>query len=117
MKLGERIKKIRELKNLTQDFMAEQLRMTQSSYSKLEKRNDIQFSKLEQIAKVLGVRTEEIIKLDERVVFNLINNKSAKGIVINQISPNEKKAYEDHINTLKSEIDYLKTILNKLLKN
>jgi len=35
--IGQKIKKLRELKNLTQEYMAEQLGMkNQSSYSKLE---------------------------------------------------------------------------------
>lgn len=61
MEIGHKIKKVRELKNLTQEFVAAELGMTQSAYSKIETgENDLSFKKLSQIAEVLGVQPEEI---------------------------------------------------------
>ncbi|WP_309281651.1 helix-turn-helix transcriptional regulator, partial [Fluviicola sp.] len=36
MHVGQKIKKLRELKNFTQEYMANRLEMTQPSYSKIE---------------------------------------------------------------------------------
>jgi transcriptional regulator with XRE-family HTH domain len=36
MELGTKIKKIRELRNLTQEYLADQLGISQPAYSKLE---------------------------------------------------------------------------------
>lgn len=117
MIIGQRIRKLRELKNFTQEYMAEQLNMNQGSYSKLESgETDIPFSRLEQIAQVLGLNPEDIITFNEHIVFNLMNNKTANGLVINQVSANEKRLYEEYIETLKSEITFLKGLLDDCLR-
>jgi transcriptional regulator with XRE-family HTH domain len=117
MVLGQRIKKLRELKNLTQEYMADQLKMNQGSYSKLESgETDIPYSRLEQISEVLGLRVEDVIGFNESIVFNLINNKKANGLVINQVSKNEKRLYEEYIEALKNENKFLKTLVNKQKK-
>ena len=114
MNLGNKIKKLRELKDFTQEHLAEKLGITQSNYSKIEKGTiDIQYSKLEEIAKILDVTVEDIIGFN--MVFNLKNNKKANGVVINQISQNEKKLYAEYIEALKVENSYLKSMIEKLL--
>ena len=116
MKLGHKIKKVREFKNLTQEHVAGKLGMTQSAYSKIEtEETDITVKRLERIADLLGMLPEELIGFNESMVFNLSNNKKASGLVINQMSSNERKVYEDHISTLKNEITHLKQVMNKIL--
>jgi len=116
LKIGLKIKKIRELKNLTQEHVAGKLGMTQSSYSKIEnEESDISFKRLHQIATLFDMLPEELISFNESLVFNLTNNKKASGMVINQMSANERKVYEDHILTLKNEIHHLKQVMNKVL--
>jgi transcriptional regulator with XRE-family HTH domain len=117
MNLGFKIKKIRELRDFTQEYLAEKIGITQSSYSKIENGNDdILYSKLQEIATVFNLRVEDIIGFNENIVFNLKNNKKANGLVINQVSANEKKVYEEYIATLKDENSYLKTMIDKLLQ-
>lgn len=104
------------MKGLSQDFLADKLGMkNQSSYSKLESASDIPFSKLEQIAGILGVNPEDIITFNEGMVFNMMHNKRANGVVINQISQNEKKLYSEYIDALKEENAFLKNTIDKLL--
>jgi transcriptional regulator with XRE-family HTH domain len=117
MNLGHKIKKLRELKNLTQEFVANEIGCTQSAYSKIESGGDLSFRKLEQIAGVLGLELQDILSFNENVVFNITHNKKASGLTINQVSPTEKKLYEDYIETLKAEISHLKKTLNNVLKN
>lgn len=115
MKIGNNIRKIREFKGYTQDHISSEIGMNQSSYSKIESgETDITFSKLEQIAVVLGLQVEEIISFDQKIVFNMMHNKNAKGLTINQAPLNEKRIY-DEIATLKSEIINIKKTINKLL--
>jgi transcriptional regulator with XRE-family HTH domain len=117
MEIGKRIQQLRELKNLTQTYVADQLKMNQGSYSKLESgETDITYRRLEQIAEILDLRPEDVIGFNESIVFNLINNKSANGLVINQVSKNEKRLYEEYIEALKSENKFLKTLVNKQKK-
>lgn len=116
MQVGQKIKKLRELKNFTQEYMAGLLDMTQSSYSKIETgETDISYSKLEKIAAALEIRTEDIITFNEHMVFNVMHNQTGNGLVINQLNEETRKFYEEQIKILKSEVEYLKSILDRVL--
>lgn len=68
------IRKIRELKSLTREYVAEELKMSMSRYGKIERGEvDLTVSKLIEIAKVLEVSTEFIFKFDISVIFSEIN--------------------------------------------
>ncbi|MBL3548138.1 helix-turn-helix transcriptional regulator [Chryseobacterium sp. KMC2] len=109
--IGNKIKNIRELKNFTQEYMAEKLDISQAAYSKLEK-GDIKVSsdKLSQIAKILDVNPEDITAFDSQKYFNSFNNVkgSNNGSIIIGADETEliKKLYEDKI-----------SLLEKLLSN
>lgn len=65
------IRKIRELKNLTREFVAAELKMSTSGYGKIERGDvDLTVSKLIEIAKVLDVSIEFIFRFDVSVFFN-----------------------------------------------
>jgi len=118
MHLGQKIKKIRELKNLTQSHMAVELGLSQSAYSKIELgETELTYNKLQRIAEILKMTPEEITTFNEQMIFNIMHNQTGNGFVINKgINDNEKKLYEDQIALLKEEVAYLKKIMDKLLK-
>jgi transcriptional regulator with XRE-family HTH domain len=98
--IGEKIKKIRELKGYPQKFMADKLNMTPAGYGKIERgETDIAYSKVEEIAKVLEVSTEDLIAFDQQKFFNSQSNVKGNnnGIIINDTSKDVKKLYEDKI--------------------
>lgn len=65
------IRKIRELKNLTREYVAEELKMSMSGYGKIERGDvDVTVSKLIEISKVLDVSIEFIFKFDVSIFFN-----------------------------------------------
>ncbi|MBF4471362.1 helix-turn-helix transcriptional regulator [Flavobacterium sp. HJJ] len=108
--IKKKIKNIRELKNYTQEYMAEQLGITQAGYSKIEKgKTDLGYSKLEEIANVFGLTVEAIISFDTQKYFNSFNNVNGNyngNILINSENQTTlKKLYEDKI-----------ILLEKLLK-
>jgi len=117
LQIGQKIKKLRELKNFTQSHLASELGITQSAYSKMELgETEISFSKLTKIAEVFGMSPEEIMTFNEQMIFNVMHNQTGNGFVINKgFTENEKKLYEDQISHLKEEINYLKKVLDKLL--
>jgi transcriptional regulator with XRE-family HTH domain len=117
LQIGQKIKKLRELKNFTQSHLASELGITQSAYSKLELgETEVSFSKLTKIAEVFGMSPEEIMTFNEQMIFNVMHNQTGNGFVINKgFTENEKKLYEDQISHLKEEINYLKKVLDKLL--
>ena len=110
--IGNKIKNIRELKNLTQEYVAERLDISQSAYSKIENgETKVSEEKLFQIAEVLEVKPEDIKAFDSQKYFNSVGNVEGdySGSIIIGIGIEElgmKKLYEDKI-----------TLLEKLLAN
>lgn len=119
LQIGQKIKKLRELKNFTQSHLASELGITQSAYSKMELgETEVSYTKLSKIADVLGVTPEEIMTFNEQMIFNVMHNQTGNGFVINKgFTEGEKKLYEEQIALLMEEISYLKKVLDKLLKD
>ena len=118
LKIGHKIKKLRELKNLTQEHMANSIGITQGAYSRMELgETEITYSKLEKISEELGMKPEDVIAFNESVVFNVMNNQSGNGLVINntQLSDTEKNLFEQQIILLKEENAHLKKVIESLL--
>lgn len=100
--IKNKIKSIRELKNYTQEYMADQLGVTQAGYSKIEKGKTIlSFVKLVEIARILEVSVEDIISFDSQRYFNSFNKVKGNnnGSILINSDNNEalKKLYEDKI--------------------
>ncbi len=120
MQIGHRIKKIRELRNFSQQYMAEKLEITQQNYSKMETGEiDFPVSRLQSLAKILEIKPEEIFMFDEKALFNnhfwtFSDNANAVGIQ-QGISENERKQYEARIIDLKQENERLHKLLEKSL--
>ncbi|MCP2028256.1 transcriptional regulator with XRE-family HTH domain [Flavobacterium sp. HSC-32F16] len=104
--IKNKIKSIRELKNYTQEYMADQLGVTQAGYSKIEKGKTIlSYIKLVEIAKILEVSVEDIISFDSQRYFNSFNtvkgNNNNGSILINSNNDEAlKELYEDKIKLL-----------------
>ncbi|TAE73125.1 MAG: helix-turn-helix domain-containing protein [Bacteroidetes bacterium] len=118
MNVGEKIKKIREFRNFTQDYMAKQLDITQAGYSRIEANLvDIPFSRIEQIAKVLNVSLVEIVGFDGKNIFNSNFTNTTNGFVLgaNEHLQDIKNQYESRIASLETEIIRLHNLLEKAL--
>lgn len=106
----EKIRNIRELKNLTQEYMAEKLGITQAGYSKLENGSTVlTYAKLIQISKILEINIEDIIAFDSQKYFSNFNNVKAKNTV-NAVIANDntefiKSMYEDKIKLLQKLLE------------
>jgi transcriptional regulator with XRE-family HTH domain len=73
--VGQKVKKIRELKNLKQEIMAEKLNMSQSAYSRLEKDEvKVDLDILEKVAEIFDMKVEDILRFDEKVNYFINNN-------------------------------------------
>ena len=108
--IGTKIKNIRELKNLTQEYVAEKLDISQAAYSKLENgETKVSDEKLVQIAEVLEVKPEDIKAFDSQKYFNSFNNVSGNknSSFIIEIEDTEliKKLYEDKIALMEKLLD------------
>ncbi len=106
-----KIKQLRELKNLTQEYVAGKLGLSTRAYSKIETgETQLTINRLNEISTILGIEPMEILGFDERQVFN--NCKQDGYIGINHINFPEKlvQQYEETIQSLKEQIKLLKLL-------
>lgn len=76
LKIGEKIKKLRELKGFTPKDIAEKLSMTHQGYLKIENNSvDVNTEKLAKIAQVLEIELGDLFNFDEKAALsNFFNN-------------------------------------------
>ena len=107
-----KIKQLRELKNFTQEYMAQQLGLSTRAYSKIESgETQLTINRLNDISEILGIDPIEVLGFDERQVFN--NCKQEGNIGINHINIPEKliQQYEKTIQILEDEVALLKSLI------
>jgi transcriptional regulator with XRE-family HTH domain len=92
MEIGERIKKIREARGLSQKEIANMIKMDQSQYSKLEKdKTDPSVSTLAKVAKALGIQLSELFANDLLKDVNSYDKSLMEKItLIDQLDEEEK---------------------------
>jgi transcriptional regulator with XRE-family HTH domain len=70
VKLGDSIRHLRQLKQLSQENMATMLGLTEKAYGDIEQGNsDYALSRLAEVAGVLGVTPEHIVTFPDRVAY------------------------------------------------
>lgn len=103
--LGLKIRKVRELRNYSQNYVADKLLMSQSNYSDIESgKAKISDQRLSQIATVLEVDPEIIKSFSENVVFNSCTQSGYSNTY--HINPIEKidALYNEIIVELKNQL-------------
>lgn len=117
MAISDNIRKMRELRNFTQEYMANQLGITQAGYSKIESgTTDITFSKIEEIAGILSVTPADLVAFDSQKYFNSFNNVEGSNngsVIIDMKTDDIKKLYEDKISLLEKLLSIAEGDLKK----
>ncbi|GAA0876031.1 hypothetical protein GCM10009118_24410 [Wandonia haliotis] len=115
---GERIRRIRRSKNMTQENVASSLNISQRAYSKIE--NDevsLKVERLQEIADILETDISELLPNQVSQSFeNVSYSQIGNGKFIHQSKGKESELYEKIIARQQEEIDYLKGII-EVLKN
>ena len=120
--IGRKICRIRELRRMKQETLAEELGISQQSVSALEQSETVEQEKLEKIAKALGVSKEAIEKFDEEMAINYFNSfydHSFSNGAFNAhhctFSPLDKvvELYERLVQAEKDKVLYLEKLLDK----
>ena len=117
MIIGSKIKTIREMKNFTQEYVAERLEMSQSNYSRIE-RNEINIpvKTFQSLAEIFELSLTDLIEFDAKYFFNSVNNQTINGDIKSQNNNDYlQKTHEAHIISLTTEIENLKHIISELL--
>ncbi len=120
--IGEKIRKVRELKGFSQEYMAQRLDISQKVYSNIENdKRKLDKDVFEQIADVLDIDPAALLSFDEKVLFH---NCSKPGWYmmsnIYGLADKERELYEkrvdelkETINHLKEEVSFLKSMIGK----
>ena len=125
--IGRKIARIRELRGMKQETLAEELGISQQSVSNLEQSETVEDMKLEEVAKVLGVTKEAIENFSEEAILNIIgntyhvDNSSAVnyGCTFNPLDKliiayeEKEKLYERLLQSEKDKVTYLEELLKK----
>jgi transcriptional regulator with XRE-family HTH domain len=110
--IGNKIRLLRDEKGFSQENLASALDITQSNYARLEKDdNRISVIRLIIIAKALETTVAELVGEKANNVVNQNNNHEANTYL--QSTFHSDKV---HIQTLKDEVEYLKKVVDTLLK-
>lgn len=107
-----KIKQLRELKNYTQEYMAQQLGLSTRAYSKIETgETQLTINRLNEISSILGIDPIEALGFDHQNVFN--NCTQEGNIGINHINIPDKliEQYEKRIEQLESEVMFLRVLV------
>lgn len=121
--IGRKIGRIRELRGMKQETLAELLGVSQQSVSKLEQAETIEPKKLEEVANALGVSPEAIENYSDEAVFHNIQN-NYDGSVIHSgptvnydctFNPLDKvvELYERLVQAEKDKVTYMEKLLDK----
>lgn len=117
--IGSKLRKVRELKNISQEFIANKINLSTKSYSNIENNNTkLTFERLIQICNVMEVDPISVITFDAEKTINNYNNHvgNISGVYNdNTVSASERKQFEERIADLQKEIEYLRNTLIGLL--
>jgi len=106
--IGRKISRLRELRGMKQETLAEQLGISQQAVSKIEQSEHVEDTTLERIAKVLGITSNAIKHFNEEAVFNNIQMNSdtaTNNTIVNYMFNPIDKIVELYDALLKSERD------------
>lgn len=120
-RVGEKLRRLRELKGLRQESVAQELGMTTNGYGKIERgESSITLERLEQIAAVLKISPLDILQFDESTVYNIqhMNSSAPHGIVNNySMNDQERQLLLEQIqsvnNLIASQARLIELLLNK----
>jgi transcriptional regulator with XRE-family HTH domain len=121
--IGEKIAKLRELRDYRQEYMAAQLKIQQAAYSAIETgKTDVKLSQLQKIADILEIDLAKLIGFDEKTIFNVSNDMSNNngenqtGVIFQQTQQTEKELYERLLTEKQKQIEFLQSLLQVQFK-
>lgn len=117
MSIGLKIKKIRESRNFTQEFMSGKLNISQNTYSKIESGGiKLTVDRLKGISEILEVPIEEFFS-DDSQIFNFNNSHIEKFYgYIETLHEDNKELTQTTLKVLNEQITHLQKENERLLK-
>ena len=108
-----KIKQIRELKNLTQEYVSSQLGLSVRAYSKIESgETQLTINRLKEISSILKIDPIEILGFNVKSIFNIHHNSDVNSNY-NNYPDKLIQQYEETIQSLKEQIALMKLLMEK----
>ncbi|MDN3671638.1 helix-turn-helix transcriptional regulator [Flavobacterium branchiarum] len=123
--IGRKISRIRELRDMKQEALAQALGTSQQAVSTMENSETIDDTKLEEVAKALGVSAEGIKNFTDESMTSYLNNyydNSVSNGINGMFNPSHctfnpldkvVELYERLVLAEKEKVEYLEKLLNK----
>jgi transcriptional regulator with XRE-family HTH domain len=119
-----KIRSMRELKGITHQQMAEYLSLSPADYAQIEKEErELSLSALETIANKLDSSVYQLLGTNAQSIFQNFGDQNSRFSQnyyegsSDRLSPLERELFEKLITAQQSEIDSLKSIIEKLMKS
>lgn len=104
--ISHNIRKLREIKNYSQDYISKKLGLSVRAYSKIENgESKLSVGRLIEIATILDVKPEDILNFDEKIIIDSIRNSET---ALSKRILKDTNSYEKYIKHLEDEISFLR---------
>ncbi len=115
--ISKNIRKYRELKGFSQEYMAHQLDINQASYAKIENNSTkITIDRLFAISKLLETTITDLLDVKNQTIFNQKDNETANAFgKVEHFYQDNKDVYEKLLQSKDEQIALLKSLLDKKL--
>lgn len=114
--VGHKIRSAREFKDISQEYLANKLGISQPALSKIENNETmLPFEKIEEIASILGVDVDDMLNFDKANVFNNCNQSGTFSGVHNTFTftgEEIKEVYEKLLEEKDKRIQLLEELLS-----
>ena len=115
--LGRKIRMVRESRQLSQEYVAGRMKISQQAYSRLEHDGEnVSLKRLKQLAEALEVPLQTLIGDDDLYIqqnYNQQGGNAGSVLYIQGLADTERLAYENHIADLRRQIALLESLLAK----
>ena len=114
LNVGWKIKGVRELMNISQDYIASKLGIKQPALSKIENGELITFERLCEIATILQINVNMIVNFNKDVIFNSCTQSGMQNYYHYSNTEDVKSVYELLIEEKNERIAFLEKLVIKL---
>jgi transcriptional regulator with XRE-family HTH domain len=115
--VGRKIRMVRESRQLSQEYVAGRMKISQQAYSRLEHDGEnVSLKRLKQLAEALEVPLQSLIGDDDLYIqqnYNQQGGNASSVLYIQGLADTERLAYENHIADLRRQIALLESLLAK----
>lgn len=117
-KLGNKLRVLREVNNFTQEYVADAIEVSASTYSLMEKgQATLSIDRIEKLASLYKMEMSDLLRISDQTIINQITHSNgicSENVNINGIAEEERKLYKETIARLEEQNNKLMVFLDKL---